>query len=69
MFLQEAEYPHVGKIDREFVECWMLKGYDGPVQLDGVEVVESKWIPSKDVMAFAASDAHTAPWFLDSMST
>lgn len=35
--------------------------------LDGVEVVESKWLPAKEVMKFASTDTLAAPWFRDTM--
>eukprot|EP00037_Helgoeca_nana_P033508 m.418236 g.418236 ORF g.418236 m.418236 type:complete len:202 (-) comp30820_c0_seq1:356-961(-) len=68
MFLQENEYPAVGKFDREFVECWLLSDYEGAIVLDGVEVVESKWLPAKEVMKFASTDTLAAPWFRDTMA-
>mmetsp|Transcript_23789 Transcript_23789/g.62223 ORF Transcript_23789/g.62223 Transcript_23789/m.62223 type:complete len:204 (+) Transcript_23789:124-735(+) len=67
-FLQDNAYPHAGKIDREFVECYLLADYDGPITLDGVEVVESKWIAATEAHAFASARENAAPWFVDTMS-
>eukprot|EP00035_Acanthoeca_spectabilis_P026309 m.462163 g.462163 ORF g.462163 m.462163 type:complete len:227 (+) comp22534_c0_seq1:67-747(+) len=66
-FQQNFDYQELGKFDREFVQCFLLENYDGPVQVDAVEVVDSKWLPSKEVIEFATSGGTGAPWFLDTM--
>jgi hypothetical protein len=33
VFLQENNYDSVGKFDNEFVECWLLDKYSGPVKV------------------------------------
>eukprot|EP00040_Diaphanoeca_grandis_P014928 m.75858 g.75858 ORF g.75858 m.75858 type:complete len:233 (-) comp24833_c1_seq1:60-758(-) len=67
-FLQENYYTDVGVIDREFVECWFAK-YDGEIKVDGLEVVECKWIRWQQFLHFAQSggEMQWAPWVIDSV--
>eukprot|EP00041_Stephanoeca_diplocostata_P022776 m.546184 g.546184 ORF g.546184 m.546184 type:complete len:272 (+) comp22150_c0_seq4:352-1167(+) len=63
-FLQTNTYPSIGAIDREFVECYFAS-YSGPIQIDGLEVVDHKWIDAANVVAFIRENPTVTPWFAD----
>eukprot|EP00295_Goniomonas_pacifica_P051240 CAMPEP_0175897956 /NCGR_PEP_ID=MMETSP0108-20121206/999_1 /TAXON_ID=195067 ORGANISM="Goniomonas pacifica, Strain CCMP1869" /NCGR_SAMPLE_ID=MMETSP0108 /ASSEMBLY_ACC=CAM_ASM_000204 /LENGTH=181 /DNA_ID=CAMNT_0017219295 /DNA_START=92 /DNA_END=640 /DNA_ORIENTATION=+ len=67
-FLQENEYPALGKIDREFVEVWSLPRFEGEVKIDGVEVVEWRWVKREDLEQELSLQPGTfCPWVRDTL--
>ena len=68
-FLQRFKYDSAGVTDSEFVQCWRLKNYDGPINIDNVEVCEIQWRKMDDVWQEIQEKPELfAPWLVDSLT-
>ena len=67
-FLQSIKYNDIGVWDQEFVEIWEAHS-DAPIQPDGKEVVEVKWVNMQELYEdILDRSSQYAPWLLDSLA-